>query len=120
LVCLAYLALWSYGFGGLFCRLSSTSICIIFFSDKIVWARKWFGYFQTKVFLYDDIAQVVHRPRYLANGMENGRGLYIDGNRLLAESERAGTCQWLYFLIKTCTSAWGITFFDADQVNTEP
>lgn len=112
LVCLAYLSLYSYGFCRLFCRMSSERICFIFFDDKIVWAKKWIGYFQTKTFMYDDLAEVAHVPKYLANGMAAGWRLRLDRKSVLSCSEWEGACRWLYLLIKACASDREISFFD--------
>jgi|GEM_PF-6214555 hypothetical protein len=113
LVCLAYISLYSWGLGHTFRQLSSGCVCLVFFDDRVVWAEKWLGHFETETFLYDEIAQISHS--YINGGGDVGRGLYIDHRLLWTSTRDAGLAQHLYWLVRIQAAGREIVFVDVDD-----
>lgn len=113
LVCLAYASLWSYGFFRQLRYAASGRVYFIFLPDKIMWAEKWLGHAQTKIFFYDDIDQISHGG--LNGGGDVGRGLYINHDLLLSCYREEHLCLWLYLMIKLRLSDREIVFRDIDH-----
>lgn len=113
LVCLAYASLWSYGFFRQLRYCASARVCFIFLGDRIIWAEKWLGHLQTKVFYYNELDLITHGG--LNGGGDVGRGLYINHDLLLSCSREEHICQCLYLMIKQRFSDREIAFRDIEH-----
>jgi hypothetical protein len=117
LVGLVFFMMWTRGFFFKFRYLSSVRVCFIFSRDKLIWAEKWLGHFQTETFEYDDLDEITHGG--LNGGWDSNRALYLDRERLIYGYKKDGVCQWLYLMLMEYASGREILFKDIDQTRDE-
>jgi hypothetical protein len=117
LVGLVVIMMWTRGFFFKFRYLSSVRVCFIFSRDKLIWAEKWLGHFQTETFEYDGLDEIAHSG--LNGGWDSNRALYLGRTRLIYGYKKDGVCQWLFAMLREYAVGRDILFKDIDQVQSE-